>query len=161
MNSERKTITIGCAATALLCVLGLGSNAPAGVPQFAACQAAHTLAPLLHEVVPGVVNIAVKGRVKEDNPLYKDYFFRRFLKVPKQIEKDFEAAGSGVIVDADHGYVVTNNHVVENASDIKVTTKDGRTLDATFIRTEPLLLLAGNSNAFQKGTKRQSSGPSG
>jgi serine protease Do len=50
------------------------------------------LAPLLNEVVPGVVNIAVKGRLKEDNPLYKDFFFRQFLKVPKQIEKDFEAA---------------------------------------------------------------------
>jgi serine protease Do len=126
-----------CAVITVLCVLGFGSNASAGVPQFATCQAAHTLAPLLQEVVPGVVNIAVKGRVKEDNPLYRDFFFRQFLKVPKQIEKDFEAAGSGVIVDADHGYVLTNNHVVENASEIKVTTKDGRTLDATLIGRDP------------------------
>jgi len=57
--------------------------------------------------------------------------------VPKQIEKDFDAAGSGVIVDADHVYVLTNNHVVENASDIKVTTKDGRTLDATLVGGDP------------------------
>ena len=117
MDTDRKTI---CAATAVLCVLGLGTIASAGVPQFATCQAAHTLAPLLHEVVPAVVNIAVKGSIKEDNPLYKDLFFRQFLHVPKQLEREFQAAGSGVIVDADHGYVLTNNHVVENASEIKV-----------------------------------------
>jgi serine protease Do len=133
MDTDRKTI---CAATAVLCVLGLGTIASAGVQQFATCQAAHTLAPLLHEVVPAVVNIAVKGSIKEDNPLYKDLFFRQFLHVPKQLEREFQAAGSGVIVDADHGYVLTNNHVVENASEIKVTTKDGRTLDASLVGLE-------------------------
>jgi serine protease Do len=120
-------------AVAAIAIPTLAFSASAVIPQFPTCQAAHTLAPLLREVVPGVVNIAVKGQVKEDNPLYKDFFFRQFLKVPKQIEKDFEAAGSGVIIDADHGYVLTNNHVIENASDIKVTTKDGRTLDATLV----------------------------
>ena len=134
MDTDRKTI---CAATAVLCVLGFGTIASAGVPQFATCQAAHTLAPLLHEVVPAVVNIAVKGSIKEDNPLYKDLFFRQFLHVPKQLEREFQAAGSGVIVDADHGYVLTNNHVVENASEIKVTTKDGRTFDASLVGRDP------------------------
>ena len=134
MDTDRKTI---CAATAVLCVLGFGTIASAGVPQFATCQAAHTLAPLLHEVVPAVVNIAVKGSIKEDNPLYRDLFFRQFLHVPKQLEREFQAAGSGVIVDADHGYVLTNNHVVENASEIKVTTKDGRTFDASLVGRDP------------------------
>jgi serine protease Do len=133
---DRKTIATAGVVIAVLCVVS-GSDASAGIPQLATCQAAHTLAPLLREVVPAVVNIAVKGRVKEDNPLYKDLFFRQFFNVPKQLEHEFEAAGSGVIVDADRGYVLTNNHVVENATEIKVTTKDGRTLDATLIGRDP------------------------
>ncbi|MGY4178472.1 serine protease Do [Bradyrhizobium sp. USDA 4518] len=85
-----------------------------------------TLAPLVKEVTPSVVNISVQGRVREDNPLYQDPFFREFFDVPKQLEKEINATGSGVIVDAQRGYVLTANHVVANATAVQIRTKDGR-----------------------------------
>jgi S1-C subfamily serine protease len=68
-----------------------------------------TLAPLVKEVTPAVVNISVQGRVREDNPLYQDPLFREFFNVPRQLEKEVNATGSGVIVDAQRGYVLTAN----------------------------------------------------
>jgi serine protease Do len=85
-----------------------------------------TLAPLVREVTPAVVNISVQGRVREDNPLYQDPLFREFFNVPKQLEKEVNATGSGVIVDAQRGYVLTANHVVANATTVQIRTKDGR-----------------------------------
>jgi serine protease Do len=85
-----------------------------------------TLAPLVREVTPAVVNISVQGRVREDNPLYHDPVFREFFDVPKQLEKEINATGSGVIVDAQRGYVLTANHVVANATAVQIRTKDGR-----------------------------------
>src|SRR5205085_621753 len=84
-----------------------------------------TLAPLVRDTTPAVVNISVRGRVKEDNPLYRDPLFREFFDVPKQLEKEVRAAGSGVIVDAERGYVLTANHVVAQIASATVTTKDG------------------------------------
>jgi S1-C subfamily serine protease len=57
-----------------------------------------SLAPILRKITPGAINISVRGRVKEDNPLYQDPVFR-FFDLPKQLER--EATGSGVIVDAE------------------------------------------------------------
>jgi serine protease Do len=85
-----------------------------------------TLAPLVREVTPAVVNISVQGRVREDNPLYQDPLFREFFNVPKQLEKEVNATGSGVIVNAQRGYVLTANHVVANATAVQIRTKDGR-----------------------------------
>jgi len=85
-----------------------------------------TLAPLVKEVTPAVVNISVQGRIREDNPLYQDPLFREFFNVPKELEKEVSAAGSGVIVDAPRGYVLTANHVVANATSVQIRTKDGR-----------------------------------
>jgi serine protease Do len=85
-----------------------------------------TLAPLVREVTPAVVNISVQGRVREDNPLYQDPLFREFFDVPKQLEKEVSATGSGVIVDAQRGYVLTANHVVANATAVEIKTRDGR-----------------------------------
>jgi serine protease Do len=85
-----------------------------------------TLAPLVKEVTPAVVNISVQGRMREDNPLYQDPLFREFFNVPRQLEKEVNATGSGVIVDAQRGYVLTANHVVANATAVQLRTKDGR-----------------------------------
>jgi serine protease Do len=95
-----------------------------------------SLAPMLSTITPGVVNIAVKGRVREENPLLQDPFFRRFFNVPegRQFqERETQASGSGVIVDAAQGYVLTNVHVIENAITISVTTKDNRRYPAKLI----------------------------
>jgi Do/DeqQ family serine protease len=93
-----------------------------------------TLAPVVSRITPGVVGISVRGRVREDNPLLQDPMFRRFFNLQQQpVERETEATGSGVIVDAAQGYVMTNAHVVENASNIEVTTKDNRRLTAKLI----------------------------
>ncbi|HYX64372.1 MAG TPA: Do family serine endopeptidase [Burkholderiales bacterium] len=96
-----------------------------------------TLAPILEKVTPAVVNIAVLQKSPEEqNPLLRDPFFRRFFGVPEQQEPQV-AAGSGVIVDAKNGYVVTNAHVVKDAEQIQVTLKDNRRLPAKLVGTDP------------------------
>ncbi|WP_315764729.1 MULTISPECIES: trypsin-like peptidase domain-containing protein [unclassified Bradyrhizobium] len=96
-----------------------------------------TLAPLVKEVTPAVVNISVEGRLREDNPLYHDPLFREFFDVPKQVEKQFSATGSGVIVDAQRGYVMTANHVVEHVTSVLIRTKDGRKFAARLVGRDP------------------------
>jgi Do/DeqQ family serine protease len=119
-----------------------------------------SLAPMLSRITPGVVNIAVRGRVKEQNPLLQDPFFRRFFNLPQNQqpeERETQATGSGVIVDAAQGYVLTNGHVVENATRIEVTTKDNRRLTAKLIGTDTdtdvavLQIPAGNLTALPIG----------
>jgi serine protease Do len=92
-----------------------------------------TLAPLVKEVTPAVVNISVQGKIREENPLYHDPFFREFFDVPKQLEKEINATGSGVVVDAQKGYVLTANHVVAQASLLQIKTKDGRKFTAKVV----------------------------
>jgi serine protease Do len=86
-----------------------------------------TLAPVVREVSPSVVNISVRGKIREDNPLYNDPLFREFFGAPKKVVREFHAVGSGVIVDAQRGYILTANHVVAEAGGAaQVTTKDDR-----------------------------------
>ncbi|QAU37837.1 trypsin-like peptidase domain-containing protein [Bradyrhizobium guangdongense] len=120
-------------------VLTLTASQPAAgqIPDFKTGGSVPTLAPLVRQVTPAVVNISVHGRVREDNPLYRDPVFREFFDVPRQIEKEVSATGSGVIVDAQRGYVLTNNHVVEGTSAVQVTTKDGRQFSARVIGRDP------------------------
>src|SRR6266436_6364010 len=97
-----------------------------------------SIAPVVSRVTPGVVGISVRGRVREDNPLLQDPLFRRFFNLQQQqIERETQATGSGVIVDAAQGYVLTNSHVVENATSIEVTTKDNRRFKAKLIGRDP------------------------
>ena len=96
-----------------------------------------TLAPTVKETAPSVVNISVQARVKEDNPLYRDPVFREFFDLPKQLEKKVQATGSGVIVDAERGYVLTANHVVAQISSAQVTTRDGRKFAAKLVGRDP------------------------
>jgi serine protease Do len=120
-------------------VIGLMLTAPAAgqVPNLKTGNVVPTLAPLVREVTPAVVNISVHGRIREDNPLYRDPFFREFFDVPKQLEKEFKATGSGVVVDAQRGNILTNNHVVEQATSVQVTTKDGRQFAAKVTGRDP------------------------
>jgi Do/DeqQ family serine protease len=118
-------------------VAGTGSVsfAAAPIPEFSG-GTVPSLAPMLKTITPGVVNIAVKGRVREQNPLLQDPFFRRFFNVPQgqgYQERETQATGSGVIVDAAQGYVLTNAHVVEHETSIAVTTKDNRRFSAKLV----------------------------
>ena len=93
-----------------------------------------TLAPLLKKVTPAVVNISVRTRTPETmNPLFRDPFFRRFFNVPENRARPEQSAGSGVIVDAINGYVLTNQHVIEGADEIVVTLKDRRQVKAKLL----------------------------
>ncbi|HSN40453.1 MAG TPA: trypsin-like peptidase domain-containing protein, partial [Burkholderiales bacterium] len=97
-----------------------------------------TLAPLVNEVTPAVVNISVITRSPlEDNPLFRDPFFRRFFDLPDRPERNEQAAGSGVIIDAAHGYILTNHHVIKDAEQTVVTLKDRRQFKAKLVGTDP------------------------
>ena len=107
----------------------------AAQPQFDS-RGLPTLAPLVNDVTPAVVNISVVTRSPvEDNPLFRDPFFRRFFNVPDRPRE--QAAGSGVIVDAARGYVLTNHHVVKDAEQAIVTLKDRRQFPAKLVGADP------------------------
>jgi serine protease Do/serine protease DegQ len=74
---------------------------------------------------------------EEQNPLMRDPFFRRFFGGPLQQQQPQIAAGSGVIVDAKNGYVMTNAHVVKDAREVLVTLKDNRRLPAKLVGADP------------------------
>ncbi|MGE0583401.1 MAG: DegQ family serine endoprotease [Steroidobacteraceae bacterium] len=124
---------VALAFTLALPVLPAAAQSAAPVP---------TLAPIVKRVSPAVVNIATRGTIKQrgpQNPLLDDPFFRRFFDVPPGgglRERQFQSAGSGVIVDAKSGYVLTNAHVIENASEITVTLQDGTDLKAEVVGSD-------------------------
>ncbi|MDX1509614.1 MAG: trypsin-like peptidase domain-containing protein, partial [Woeseiaceae bacterium] len=97
-----------------------------------------TLAPLLERVTPAVVNISVSGRVRvQSNPMLEDPFFRRFFNIPDQPRSiPRQSVGSGVIVNADEGYVLTNHHVINGADEIVVTLQDRRRFEAKLVGSD-------------------------
>jgi Do/DeqQ family serine protease len=112
----------------------------APIPEAAGGGAVETVAPVVARITPGVVGISVRGEVRENNPLLQDPLFRRFFDMRgdnQPIERETQATGSGVIVDAAQGYVLTNSHVVDNATSIEVTTKDNRRFRAKLIGRDP------------------------
>ena len=98
-----------------------------------------TLAPMLEKTLPAVVNIATSGKVQvRRSPLMDDPFFRHFFDMPEQPrERRTQSLGSGVIVDANKGYILTNNHVIDKADEINVTLSDRRTFKAKLIGKDP------------------------
>uniref|UniRef100_UPI003D1138BB S1C family serine protease n=1 Tax=Sedimenticola sp. TaxID=1940285 RepID=UPI003D1138BB len=82
---------------------------------------------------PAVVNIHSRKIVVQSSPLFDDPFFRRFFGDQLAPQKREETSlGSGVIVN-EHGFILTNNHVIDGAEEIRVTLRDGRTTEATVI----------------------------
>jgi len=123
-------------AAASLAVLPL--HAHAVLPSAVDGQPLPSLAPMLEKVTPAVVNISTKTRVRVRNPFFDDPVFRQFFGlqgIPR--ERVEQSLGSGVIVDAAKGYILTNNHVVGGADDITVTLQDGRNFKGTLVGTDP------------------------
>ncbi|MHB8622739.1 MAG: DegQ family serine endoprotease [Sulfuricaulis sp.] len=120
-------------------MLGRAGMSLAGVPVAPDNNVVPTLAPMIARVVPGVVNVSTHTRIREqENPLLSDPFFRQFFNVPNvPIEREEQSLGSGVIVDAKHGYILTNNHVIAKADEINVTLHDGRKYKAKLVGTDP------------------------
>ena len=98
-----------------------------------------TLAPVLENVTPAVVNISVATMVPQrHNPLFRDPFFRRFFDLPDDAPaRPQQSAGSGVIVDAARGFVLSNHHVVARAESVMVTLKDNRRFEAEVLGSDP------------------------
>jgi Do/DeqQ family serine protease len=131
------------AAASLAAAVITAPAAYAALPAAGADSPMPSLAPMVKRASPSVVNIATRGTIKEKpgqrNPLLDDPFFRRFFDAPqdsKPRERQFQSAGSGVIVDAKNGYIITNHHVVENASEITITLLDNRSFAAKVIGSD-------------------------
>ena len=94
-----------------------------------------SLAPMLETVLPSVVSIKVEGTTQMKNNMPEE--FRRFFGYPDNQSRQFSGLGSGVIIDAEKGYIVTNNHVIDNADKITVELNDGREYQAKLIGKDP------------------------
>jgi len=124
------------AASVLSLLLLSIASAQAALPAQVGETPVPSLAPMIKKVSPTVVNIATRGTVTDrgqPNPLLDDPFFRRFFPDQGPRERQFQSAGSGVVVDAKNGYIITNAHVVENASEITITTQDNHNFTAKVV----------------------------
>ena len=121
--------------------LGPMQSNGAGLPLALDGQTLPSLAPMLEDVLPTVVNISTEGRVSASgSPFQSDPFFERFFNMipdsqPRQ--RRTQSLGSGVIIDSESGYVVTNHHVIENADQIRVRLDDGRSFEAKVVGADP------------------------
>lgn len=139
-SAESQTLPSPGAATRLLSAAAEAAvpSAQAVIPGVSGMQSVPSLAPMLEGVTPAVVNIYSRTVVEVQSPLAADPFFRRFLGIPDGPQRrESQSLGSGVIVDAERGYVLTNHHVVDNATEVSVQLHDGRTVEAEFIGSDP------------------------
>lgn len=124
----------------VIVLLSTSAGTWAALPSNVNGEGLPSLAPLVEQTAPAVVNIRTRATVSAPrNPLMDDPFFRRFFGVPEgqmQREREVSAAGSGVIVDADKGYILTNHHVVSEADEIKVFLNDDRAFDAEIVGSD-------------------------
>ena len=140
VNLENRII-----ALALLLSLTAGEALAKGFPlRQIDGQLQPSLAPIVEKAAPAVVNIATYTIQRSYNPLSQSPFFRQFFDLPERIEEErrVTSAGSGVIFDAEKGYVLTNHHVVADSDDIEITIKDGRKFNAKLLGSDKKVDLA-------------------
>ncbi len=125
-------------ASVLLTLSLMSFSTQAALPLSMNGEELPSLAPMIALAQPGVVNVSTTSRVvAEENPLYNDPFFRRFFEPPpQQRERRSQSLGSGVIVDAKNGYIITNHHVIDKAEEISVTLRNGKALEAELIGSD-------------------------
>ena len=121
-----------------IAIISLISYSHAAIPKNEEGALITSLAPLVKTVAPAVVNIRVSQTVNSRSP-YDDEMFRRFFGAPNtpNNSREVQSAGSGVIVDAKNGYILTNHHVVSGADKIQISLIDENTLDAEIIGSDP------------------------
>ncbi|MCB5225273.1 Do family serine endopeptidase [Alishewanella sp. 16-MA] len=128
------------AAVLAAMLLAPASPAQASLPFFGKEeQQMPSLAPMLEQATPAVVYVSVAGsrEVRQRMPEAFQYFFGQRGQGEMRREQPFRGLGSGVIIDAKKGYIVTNNHVVQDASEIQIRLKDGRTFTAKKLGSDP------------------------
>ncbi|MEZ9775725.1 Do family serine endopeptidase [Vibrio sp. 10N.261.54.A5] len=106
-------------------------KATAALPLSVGNEQLPSLAPMLEQVTPAVVSIAVEGKQVQRQQIPEQFQF--FFGPEQTRERPFRGLGSGVIIDAEKGHIVTNYHVINGADDIKVKLHDGREYDAELI----------------------------
>ncbi|MFZ3409615.1 DegQ family serine endoprotease [Vibrio chagasii] len=106
-------------------------QATAALPLSVGNEQLPSLAPMLEQVTPAVVSIAVEGKQVQRQQIPEQFQF--FFGPEQTRERPFRGLGSGVIIDAKKGHIVTNYHVIDGADDIKVRLHDGREYDAELI----------------------------
>jgi Do/DeqQ family serine protease len=134
-----KSLTLAAAMACAALTIASPLPARASVPAAAVGGSMPSLAPMIKEATKSVVNISSQGHVRvQQNPFLSDPFFRQFFggRLPSQVQQ-FESLGSGVIINADKGYILTNNHVIAHADKITVTLNDGRSFDAKVVGKDP------------------------
>ena len=124
-------------AVLLLLLLSCSLIVSAKLPADINGQPLPSLAPMLETVTPAVVNISTRSQVSRDSSLEEFYRYFYGTEPPRQQRSVPQSLGSGVIVDAKEGLVVTNNHVIEGADEVIVTLRDGREITADIIGTDP------------------------
>ncbi|MBJ3813384.1 serine endoprotease DegP [Shimwellia pseudoproteus] len=161
---KKTTFAMSALALSLSLVLApvsaFAAETASSVTATSAAQPMPSLAPMLDKVMPSVVSINVEGSTAVNSPQmsrnFQQFFGDNspfcqdgspFQNSPfcqggpggggGQQQQKFAALGSGVIIDAAKGYVVTNNHVVDNATTIKVQLSDGRKFDAKVVGKDP------------------------
>ncbi|RTF86575.1 serine endoprotease DegP [Serratia marcescens] len=132
---KKKSLILSALAMSLGLALSAAPAANAALPVAVQGQPLPSLAPMLEKVLPAVVSVHVAGTQVQRQQLPEEFrrFFGPNFPGQQQSSRPFEGLGSGVIIDAAKGYVLTNNHVINNADKIRVQLNDGRELDAKLV----------------------------
>ena len=131
---KKQTLLLSALALSVGLSLWTPSQVAAAIPSQVPGQAAiPSLAPMLEKVLPAVVSVQVEGTATQSQKVPEE--LKKFFgeEMPDQPAQPFEGLGSGVIIDAAKGYVLTNNHVINQAQKISVQLNDGREFDAKLI----------------------------
>jgi serine protease Do/serine protease DegQ len=123
-----------------LLTLALPGTAMSKLPFSVDSEQLPSLAPMVEKVQPAVVNIATSGHIDvENHPLMNDPLFQRFFHgfENRPQRRETKSLGSGVVIDAKNGYIVTNHHVVDGADEIAVTLQHGQQVEASVVGSDP------------------------
>lgn len=127
-------------ATALFLFALPASSAYSGTSVLPASDRGATLAPILARAIPAVVSIMIHGQAPANEGTdTRAPLLEQMEATPgntPRLRSGFQGAGSGVIVNADHGYILTNNHVIANSDRITVTLNDGRNFEAQLVGSD-------------------------
>ena len=115
---------------------GVGATTQVAVLQAPPAPVAGSYREAAGRAMPAVVNILTSKALRQNHPLLRDPFFRKFFGDRLPRDEQFSSLGSGVIVSPD-GYILTNNHVVAAADEIEVVLADGRKAPAKVVGTDP------------------------